>query len=68
MKSLLISSGGILRPKNGPILSTFIINSVGWLGPTPAHGIHNNPTRAEYKLQGRSMEIGLARYVQEVGG
>ncbi|WP_051564585.1 ATP-binding protein [Desulfovermiculus halophilus] len=28
--------------------------------------LYYNPTRAEYKLQGRSMEIGLARYVQEV--
>ena len=30
--------------------------------------LYYNPTRAEYKLQGRSMEIGLARYVREVGG
>jgi AAA+ ATPase superfamily predicted ATPase len=30
--------------------------------------LYYNPTRVEYKLQGRSMEIGLARYVQEVGG
>jgi hypothetical protein len=26
--------------------------------------LYYNPTRAEYKMQGRSMEIGLARYVQ----
>ncbi len=28
--------------------------------------LYYNPTRAEYKLQGRSMEIGLARYVHNV--
>jgi AAA+ ATPase superfamily predicted ATPase len=30
--------------------------------------LYYNPTRAEYKLQGKSMEIGLARYVQEIAG
>ncbi len=30
--------------------------------------LYYNPTMAEYKLQGRSMEIGLARYVQEISG
>jgi AAA+ ATPase superfamily predicted ATPase len=28
--------------------------------------LYYNPTRAEYKLQGKSMEIGLRRYVQEL--
>jgi hypothetical protein len=28
--------------------------------------LYYNPTRAEYKLQGKSMEIGLRRYVQEI--
>jgi len=28
--------------------------------------LYYNPTRAEYKMQGRSMEIGLERYVQEI--
>ncbi len=28
--------------------------------------LYYNPTRAEYKLQGRSMEIGLERYVRDV--
>jgi len=30
--------------------------------------LYYNPTLAQYKLQGRSMEIGLMRYVQEVSG
>ena len=30
--------------------------------------LYYNPTLAQYKLQGKSMEIGLMRYVQEVGG
>ena len=28
--------------------------------------LYYNPTRAEYKLQGKSMEIGLKRYVEEI--
>ncbi len=28
--------------------------------------LYYNPTRAEYKLQGKSMEIGLRRYIQEI--
>ena len=28
--------------------------------------LYYNPTRAEYKLQGRSMEIGLHRYLQDM--
>ncbi len=30
--------------------------------------LYYNPTRAEYKLQGRSMEIGLRRYIEEIAG
>jgi len=30
--------------------------------------LYYNPTLAQYKLQGKSMENGLMRYVQEVGG
>ena len=28
--------------------------------------LYYNPTRAEYKLQGRSMEIGLDRYIRDI--
>jgi hypothetical protein len=30
--------------------------------------LYYNPTLAEYKLQGKSMEVGLAWYIQEIGG
>mgnify|MGYP006288571507 CR=1 len=39
---------GILRPKNGPILHTFVINSVAWLGPTPTLNFCQSPRKGRY--------------------